>query len=194
MSRPNVEMPWRTFGYLLLLFLAALLAGYLFATGNPMRPRRALENWPGGWGGLSNSSFRNFIRIFTNNSLVALFMFLSGLFFGLGPWVIMAFNGFMVGLVVEAVQKSGRLSTHQIILGLLPHGGVIEIPAIALAGGVSGIVWYRELIRGGEGETGGERFKRGGAKEGAKILAVSVLLLLIAAAIEAYVTPRVAGL
>ncbi|ASI98521.1 stage II sporulation protein M [Thermococcus celer] len=189
MSRPNVEMPWRTFGYLLLLFLAALLAGYLFATGNPDAATEGVRKLAGRMGPLSNSSFRNFIRIFTNNSLVALFMFLSGLFFGLGPWVIMAFNGFMVGLVVEAVQKSGRLSTHQIILGLLPHG-VIEIPAIALAG-VSGIVWYRELIRG-EGETG-ERFKRG-AKEGAKILAVSVLLLLIAAAIEAYVTPRVAGL
>ena len=189
MPRLNVEVPRKTFGYLLLVFLAASFVGYIFAAGNPGAALDAVKKLAEQIGPLSDSSFENFLKIFTNNSMVALFMLLSGLFFGLGPWLIMAFNGFMVGLVVRAVQESGELSFPQIILGLVPHG-IIEIPAIALAG-VSGIVWYREIIKG-EGETG-ERFKRGAVKA-LKLFALSVLLLLVAAVVEAYVTPRVAGI
>nr|WP_232461010.1 stage II sporulation protein M [Thermococcus radiotolerans] len=184
----GLEVPKRTLGYLLIVFLAASFLGYAFAIGNPDAAMEAVKRLAEQIGPISDSSFENFVKIFTNNSMVALFMLLSGLFFGLGPWLIMAFNGFVVGLVVRAVQESGELSFPQIILGLIPHG-IIEIPAIALAG-VSGIVWYREIVRG-EGETG-ERFRRG-AEKALKLFAVSVLLLLVAAFIEAYVTPRVAG-
>jgi len=184
----GLEIPKRTLGYLLIVFLAASFLGYAFAIGNPDAAMEAVKRLAEQIGPISDSSFENFVKIFTNNSMVALFMLLSGLFFGLGPWLIMAFNGFVVGLVVRAVQESGELSFPQIILGLIPHG-IIEIPAIALAG-VSGIVWYREIVRG-EGETG-ERFRQG-AEKALKLFAVSVLLLLMAALIEAYITPRVAG-
>ncbi|WP_240921888.1 stage II sporulation protein M [Thermococcus sp. ES12] len=188
MLKVDVEVPGKTFGYLIMVFLAASFIGYAFAVGNPSAAMEALKRLAEQIGPISDSSFENFVKIFTNNSMVALFMLLSGLFFGIGPWLIMAFNGFMVGLVVRAVQENGELSFSQIILGLIPHG-VIEIPAIALAG-VSGIVWYREIVRG-EGETG-ERFRKG-AEKALKLFVVSVLLLLVAAFIEAYITPRVAG-
>ncbi|NJE03257.1 stage II sporulation protein M [Thermococcus sp. MV11] len=185
----GVEVPKKTFGYLLLVFLLASFAGYGIGTASPGTAVDAVKRIIEQIGPISDSSFENFVKIFTNNATVALMTFLSGLFFGLGPWFIMAFNGLMVGLVVLAVHRMSEVPMGQIILGLIPHG-VIEIPAIALAG-VAGIVWYREII-GGEG-SGEERFKRGAVK-GLKLFVLSVLLLLVAAFIEAYVTPKVAGL
>ncbi|ASJ09026.1 hypothetical protein A3L11_07205 [Thermococcus siculi] len=183
------EIPRRTFGLLLLVFLGFSFVGYVIGMASPDTALRAVEKLIEQIGPISDSSFENFVKIFTNNSMVALMMFVSGLFFGLGPWFIMAFNGLMVGLVVLAVHRMGDVPIGQIILGLIPHG-VIEIPAIAIAG-VAGIVWYRELVRG-EGEAA-ERFKRG-AVNGLKLYLLSVVLLLVAALIEAYVTPKVAGL
>lgn len=183
------RIPRRTFGLLLLVFLAFSFVGYAAGAANPEAAMDAVKKVVSQIGPVSDSSFQNFIKIFTNNSLVALFMFISGLFFGLGPWFIMAFNGLVVGLVVLAVHRTAGMPMSQIVLGLVPHG-VIEIPAIAIAG-VAGIVWYRELVKG-EGE-GAERFKRGAAN-GLKLFLLSVALLFVAALIEAYVTPKVAGL
>jgi stage II sporulation protein M len=183
------EIPRKTFGLLLLVFLAFSFVGYALGTASPDTALEAVKKLIAQIGPLSDSSFQNFLKIFANNSMVALLMFLSGLFFGLGPWFIMAFNGLIVGLVVLAVHRMGDMPLGQIILGLVPHG-IIEIPAIAIAG-VAGIVWYRELIKG-DGDAA-ERFKRGAVK-GLKLYLLSVVLLLVAALIEAYVTPRVAGL
>ncbi|NJE06199.1 stage II sporulation protein M [Thermococcus sp. M36] len=183
------QVPKRTFGLLLLVFLAFSLVGYAVGAASPNTALEAVEKLIGQIGPISDSSFENFVKIFANNSMVALFMFLSGLFFGLGPWFIMAFNGLMVGLVVLAVHRMGGMPIAQIVLGLVPHG-VVEIPAIAMAG-VAGIVWYRELVKG-EGEPA-ERFKRGVIK-GLKLFLLSVALLFVAALIEAYITPKVAGL
>ncbi len=182
-------LPISTFSRLLAVFIGAALIGYVFAVRSPEAAFEAVRRIAEQIGPISDSNFRNFLMIFTNNSMVALLMVLSGLFFGLGPWFIMAFNGFIVGLVVRAVQIKGELSPGQIILGILPHG-IIEIPALAIAG-TAGIVWYRELVAG-EGETA-ERFKRGG-KRALKLFAASVLFLLFAAFVEAYITPNVAGI
>ncbi|CAD5244031.1 stage II sporulation protein M [Thermococcus camini] len=185
----DVKVPKRTMGHLLLVFILSALGGYWAGAASPDTALEAVRRIIEQIGPISDSSFHNFVKIFTNNSMVALLTFISGLFFGLGPWLIMAFNGFVVGLVVLAVHRMGGMPMGQILLGLVPHG-VVEIPAIALAG-VAGIVWYREIISG-EGE-GGERFRRGAVK-GLKLFALSVLFLFVAALIEAYVTPRVAGL
>ncbi|NJE42287.1 stage II sporulation protein M [Thermococcus sp. GR6] len=181
--------PARTFLLLLLVFITASFLGYAFALGNPNVAIDAVKKIAEEIGPISDSSFKNFVLIFTNNFMVALFMMLSGLLFGLGPWFIMAFNGFIVGLVVRAVQLTGELSTEQIVLGIIPHG-VIEIPALAVAG-VAGIIWYREIVHGDE--EAGERFRRGTVKA-LKLLALSILLLLVAAFIEAYITPSIAGI
>jgi len=185
----DVKVPGRTLGHLIMAFLLSALGGYWLGAASPDTALDAVQTIIEQLGPISDSSFHNFVKIFTNNSMVAFLTFLSGLLFGLGPWFIMAFNGFVVGLVVFAVHRMSGMSMGQIILGLVPHG-IVEIPAIALAG-VAGIVWYREIISGeGRGE---ERFKTGAVK-GLKLFILSVLLLFVAALIEAYVTPRVAGL
>ena len=183
------RIPWRSFWLLLAVFVMFSFVGYAAGSHSPEEALQAVKRLIEHIGSPSDSSFRNFLKIFTNNSMVALLMFLSGLFFGLGPWFIMAFNGLMVGLVVFVVHRTGELPMSRIILALVPHG-VIEIPAIAVAG-VAGITWYTELMKG-EGNAG-ERFKRG-MIGGFKLYLLSVALLLVAALIEAYVTPKVAGL
>ena len=183
------RIPWRSFWLLLAVFVVFSFVGYAAGSYSPEEALETVKHIIEHIGPPSDSSFHNFLRIFTNNSMVALLMFLSGLFFGLGPWFIMAFNGLMVGLVVFVVHRTGELPMSRILLALVPHG-VIEIPAIAVAG-VAGITWYTELMRG-EG-TAAERFKRG-LVEGFKLYILSVALLLVAALIEAYVTPKVAGL
>lgn len=179
----------RIFIMLLSVFLGLAFIGYVFAVGNPDAAVNITQKIGEEIGPVSDSDFKNFVMIFTNNSMVAAFMVLSGLLFGLGPWFIMAFNGFIVGVVVRAVQLTGNISATQILLGLIPHG-IVEIPALAIAG-TAGIMWYQEIVHG-EGEIGG-RFKIG-ALRALKLFGISVLLLIVAAFIEAYVTPSIAGI
>jgi len=181
----------RTIVNLLVAFLVTALIGYLFALKNPEMTAGVVNEIAREMvrkvGPVSNYGFEMFLKIFLNNSRVALLMFISGLFFGLGPWFLMATNGFAVGLVVGFSHYGKGLPLVRLLLALLPHG-IIEIPAIALAG-ASGILWYREAVKG----KAGKRFIRG-TERAITLLGLSILLLLVAAAVEAYVTPRVAGL
>ena len=180
---------WRFVVGLLLIFLAASFFGYAYSLHNPENTLRIVRKLAEHMGSPPSSDVRTFLKIFTNNSMVALLSTVSGLLFGLGPWLIMAFNGFIAGLVVGFVTETGKYSFTQTLLGLMPHG-VIEIPALAIAG-AAGVIWYREIVSG-EG-SGAERFKRG-MRKALTMLALSVLLLLIAALIETYVTPKVSGI
>ncbi len=180
---------WRFVLGLLLIFLAASFFGYAYSLHNPENTLRIVRKLAEHIGSPPSSDVHTFLKIFANNSMVALLSTVSGLLFGLGPWLIMAFNGFIAGLVVGFVTETGRYSFTQTLLGLVPHG-VIEIPALAMAG-AAGIIWYREIVSG-EG-SGAERFKRG-MRKALTMLVLSVLLLLIAALIETYVTPKVSGI
>lgn len=173
----------------LVTFLGFSLVGYLFSVLSPEGASKLVSAFASRLGELPDSKSRMFLLIFLNNSTVAALSVISGLMFGLGPWVIMAFNGFFVGVVVGFVTDAGKYSIQKALLALIPHG-IVEIPAIALAC-VGGILWYREIIAG-EG-SGQEKFKKG-AKKALRLLALSILLLLVAAFIEAYITPSVAGL
>ena len=180
---------WRFVAGLLLIFLAASFFGYAYSLHNPENTLQIVKKLAEHIGSPPSSDFHTFLKIFTNNTMVAVLSMISGLLFGIGPWLIMAFNGFIAGVVVGFVTETGKYSFTQTLLGLLPHG-VIEIPALAIAG-AAGIIWYREIVKG-DGN-GAERFKRG-MKKALMMLALSVLLLFIAALIETYVTPKVSGI
>lgn len=188
----NVEdrgLFWKVVGGLVLFFLGSSFLGYFYALQNPEEASEIVRRLAEAIGTPPTSDFHTFLRIFLNNTMVALLSVFSGLLFGIGPWVIMAFNGFIAGIVVGFVTWTGRYSMLQTLLALLPHG-VIEIPALAIAG-AAGVVWYREIV-GGEGKAG-ERFKRG-MKRAAMLFFLSVLLLFVAALVETYVTPKVSGI
>ncbi|WP_456423832.1 stage II sporulation protein M [Thermococcus sp.] len=177
----------RTFSLLLGTFFLGIFLGVLYVKLQPERAGEYVMKLAREIGGLSNDPFRNFLRIFTHNSGVALLVLVSGLFFGLGPWLMMLFNGIVVGIVAGFLATNG-VPVEKIILGLVPHG-IVEIPAFVLAG-TAGILWYGS-IRNAESPAVG--FKEG-LKRAMKLYGLTLGMLLVSAFIEAYVTPKVAGL
>ncbi len=139
-------------------------------------------------GSLSKSPFKNFITIFVHNSWVALLTLISGLFFGIGPAILVMTNGFVVGLVVGVLWENG-MPPRTLVLGLTPHG-IFEIPAFILAG-VAGVCWYKKIV---EDKDRGRGFKEGASFALRMYGGVVLAMLLVAAFIEAYITPNVASL
>ena len=177
----------RTFSLLMVAFFAGVFFGVLYAYLQPERAGEYVAKLAQEIGGISSDPFQNFVRIFFHNAGVALLVLVSGLFFGLGPWIMILFNGLVVG-IVSGVLASHGMPVEKIVLGLVPHG-IVEIPAFVLAG-TAGILWYRSIRDAEEPARG---FKEG-MKRALRLYAVTVGMLLIAAFIEAYVTPKVAGL
>ncbi|EEB74618.1 stage II sporulation protein M [Thermococcus sp. AM4] len=127
--------------------------------------------------------FGAFLSIYVNNLTVATSAYALGIFFGIVPWIIVLINGFILGLVLAVVVSMGLISPVTAMLAVLPHG-ILEIPAILLAA-AAGILVYRGTL------------KREGLDvvyDSLKLYALSAVLLLVAAFIEAFITPRVAGL
>jgi len=77
----------------------------------------------------------------------------------------------------------------QLLLAIIPHG-ILEIPAFAVAG-LGGVEWYFEIVRGRG--TLRERFLNGFIKS-MRMLVLALIMLLLAALVEAYITPTVASL
>ncbi|WP_297506648.1 stage II sporulation protein M [Thermococcus sp.] len=178
---------WRYLLYLSFVFLLGLLAGIAYAYSNPQNAGAFVGRLAREIGPLSPDPFKNFLRIFVHNSMVALMVLLSGLFFGIGPWLMVGFNGVVVGIVSGFLSIEG-FPAEKLFLGLVPHG-IFEIPGFLLAG-AAGLEWYRRIR---EAEEASEGFKKG-VKIALKLYLLTLLLLLIAAFVEAYVTPKVAGL
>ena len=185
----KMRTPKQIFFVLAFLFLISAFAGLFVAFAAPGGALRIVHKIASEFAIPSPEPFENFQRIFLNNIVVASLITASGIFFGIGPVFFISLNGFIVGIVAGVAYSTGKAPADRILLALLPHG-VVEIPAIITAG-VGGILWYKEIVAG-EGRAG-ERFKNGAVKA-LKLLALSVLLLLIAAVIEAYITPEVAGI
>jgi len=177
----------RTFFLLLLTFFFGIILGVAYSYLRPESAGEFVMRLAKEIGGLSESPFENFVRIFAHNAGVSLLVLVSGLFFGLGPWLMILFNGVVVGVVAGFFVKSG-FPAEKIVLALVPHG-VFEIPAFVLAG-TAGIVWYRSIR---DAEEPAKGFKEG-MKKALKLYTLTAGMLLIAAFVEAYVTPKVAGL
>lgn len=85
------------------------------------------------------------LAIFKNNFRVATITLVGGLLLGLGPFVIVVFDGFIIGY---AVARALSISGGNIILisaAVLPHG-ILEIPAFLLAAALGlrlGTNWLR---------------------------------------------------
>lgn len=176
----------RTFVFMTGLFFLFTFIGVAVAYANPPFAENFLKMVIKGLMekiGPDSAGFSLFIQIFLNNAEVATMAYVLGLFFGIMPVIVVAFNGLMLGVFVTYFVRSDVIGIREAILGLLPHG-IIEIPAILLAA-TSGVLLYKALLRGG-----GSRM----AMESLKMYAISLGMLLLAAFIEAFITPKIAGL
>lgn len=123
--------------------------------------------------------------IFVNNAGKALGAILLGILLGLPPLVFIIFNGFAIGAVLSALAAS--VGYGAILASLAPHG-IIEIPMLLLASAL-GLSVGRESLNRLQGRKSQVRSRLIG---GLKVYAKWVLPgLLVAAAIEAFITPLV---
>ena len=132
--------------------------------------------------------FELFILIFLNNVRVATIIAFGGIILGIVPFLVLLFNGIVVGIVISYTASRG-VPGSKILLSIIPHG-IVEIPAFIIAG-IGGINWFLEVVKG-EGELE-NRFKRG-FKIMLRFLILAISLLFIAALIEAFITPKLAGI
>lgn len=161
------------------LFLASTIAGYL---ASPLLDsaeiasnlRSTLEPL------IALSPFWLFVVIFINNAVKAAMAIALGIFFGVFPVIFLVVNGLLLGLVVHLANSPAVAAA-----AILPHG-IIEIPAIVAAAGMGiylGAGLLQQLL-GKKPQLGG-RVARVARAYGWFL----VPALLIAAAVEAFLTP-----
>ncbi len=127
------------------------------------------------------------VSLFVNNCLVALWTVLSALLFGLPTLYIQLYNGLLLGSVTTVA--AGRLGVVTTALSLAPHG-VIELPAIWVAGGIGFRVThlYWKVANGDRDRVSVPRLL---GESGLLFLGV-LAALAVAAVVEAVVTPALA--
>lgn len=123
-------------------------------------------------------------NIFVNNLQTSVILFIGGATFGLVTLLILAVNGFVIGIVIEYVRQEQGL--YVILAGIIPHG-IFEIPALVLAatfGFILGKELWKELHGTGDAICAAER-------DGRRFLVYVLPLLGIAAIIEGFITPEI---
>ena len=129
----------------------------------------------------SHSTFAG--QLMVNNIGVSIKAMALGMTWGIGTLIILFYNGVILGLVSVDYILDGQIV---FLLGwLLPHG-VIEIPAILIAG-QGGFVLGGALIGYGDRRTIGERLRAVGGDVATLIGGVSVMLVW-AGLIESFVS------
>jgi len=113
------------------VFVAATFLGYFSAKDSPEEMKivfRSLEEMLEPIAEMP--PLVQFLVVFLNNSLTAFLAIVLGVIFGIFPFLVLALNGLILGVVVYFVQMVKDWWT---ILALtLPHG-IIEVPTVILA-------------------------------------------------------------
>ena len=125
-----------------------------------------------------------FVTIAANNWLVSAGLAYGGVALGVPAVSGLLFNGVLVGALAGVFDRTAFLAL------VAPHG-VLELPVIAVAGGLGlhlGGVGWRAVRGRADAETVAGELERA-----AYVLVGIGVLLVIASAIEAFLTPRVAA-
>lgn len=178
---------WRGTLFATVLFALALAGGILIVRQDPAFGEQLLAGFRDQVAGeiLSDTPWILFLKIFLNNLVACIALFLGGATFGLVPLFVIASNGFVIGGIIETVR--GEKGVEFILAGILPHG-VIEIPMVLVSAGLGFLLaesLVRELLRG-EGDTAAEALGYGRI-----FVRYVVPFVALAAAVEAFITPQI---
>ena len=121
--------------------------------------------------------------IMTNNMSVGFTTFAFGITGGLGTLYMMAFNGLLIGVIGMACWVSGM--SLQLWSFVAPHG-VLELPAIFIAGGAGFRIAQGLLFPGGLPRR--ESLRRAGL-DAVQLVLGTIPILIVAGLIEAFVSP-----
>jgi uncharacterized membrane protein SpoIIM required for sporulation len=130
-----------------------------------------------------------FLGILTNNLKVILTNLSGSVLFGLSTFVNMLYNGFVIGLEVKGLFFIGA-DLKYILITMLPHG-IFEIPAMIISA-VAGFKIPYEVIQYLRDKKE-KPITEEDIKEFLKLAGISIILIIIAAFVEVYITPEIAS-
>ncbi len=126
--------------------------------------------------------------IFLNNSVKALGVIVFGAILGLPPVLFICGNGLIIGALTDSIAEVKGLG--YVVAGLAPHG-VIEIPMLLLATALGLTVGWESL----KWITGRKSLVKSQLSHSLKLYLTWILPgLVVAAVIEVFITPWIAGL
>ncbi len=126
--------------------------------------------------------------ILIQNLKVCFLLLLGSITFGTSTLQNLVYNGYNIGYTIAGALKFG-LSFSEILMLTLPHC-IFEIPAIIIAGTAGFKIPY-EIVRYLAGKKE-QILTKEDIKEYLTLALISIILIIIAAFVEAYVTPRIA--
>lgn len=176
-----------------LLFVVSGVAGFwmvmvypdliqMFASPNLIATVERGELWTDGLLNVTPSAVLS-VDILTNNIVVSLFAFCSGVVFGLGTFYIIGMNGLSLGAIFALTAQhnlAGRLFDF-----VVAHG-CVELSCICIAGAAGSYIG-EALVRPGA-HTRSEAFRLA-ARESVRVMVAVTLLLFVSGFIEGYVSP-----
>lgn len=180
------------------LFILSYAIGSLYAVYYPEQSAANMETILKGFSWVKElDSFWLFIYIAVNNIVKGFLAMIAGVGYGLVPSLFLASNGFIIGLTVQKI-----LETHSIVYVaaiLLPHG-IIEIPmiiisiAIGMKIGVLTFKWWTANYCQ-HNISNSSLPIRAEIKQAVTFYVTFIFpMLVIAALIEAYITPEIVRL
>ncbi|NPV49720.1 MAG: stage II sporulation protein M [Candidatus Methanofastidiosum sp.] len=171
------------------LFLLGSISGfYIFKVllnNNPQVIDTFLKEFQDMFGPLKEmTSFELFYTIFFVNTRTSFLIMMLGVFIGFFPFMSLWGNGTVLGLLYGKFIAEGGTPL-VFLMGILPHG-IIEIPAILIAAS-QGFRLGKEIISPPLGKSRSESL-RDNIRNGLKLFAIIVPMLIIAALIEVYIS------
>ena len=130
----------------------------------------------------------SFIYILLNNFEIIIVQILGGFLLGIPTFLIEAYNALFFGHLIKSCVFY-KISLDKIIFLILPHG-IFEIPAIIIAGAAGFKIPY-EIIRYLAGKKE-QILTKEDIKEYLTLALISIILIVIAAWIEANITLKIA--
>jgi uncharacterized membrane protein SpoIIM required for sporulation len=121
--------------------------------------------------------------IMTNNLTVTLTTFALGITAGIGTIYLLAYNGFLLGVVTAACWQAGMAD--KLYSFVAPHG-VLELPAIFMSGG-AGLLLAKGLLFPGNLPRKDSIAYEGG--RAVKLILGIIPMLIVAGTIEGFVSP-----
>jgi stage II sporulation protein M len=171
------------------VFAVSLMIGIIATLRDPLIGQTFLDIFRdsvmGGIAGDSRSLI--FVKIFLNNLQACLFLFLGGASLGAVTLFILSTNGLIIGSIIEIVREKQGLDF--IFAAILPHG-IFEIPSFILSGAL-GFMLAKALLD----EWNGKADAASAAAHYGRFFVKFVFpLILIAAFVEAFITPEIISL
>ncbi|MEI6294110.1 MAG: stage II sporulation protein M [Methanomicrobiales archaeon] len=125
-----------------------------------------------------------FVKLFLNNLQACLLLFLGGATFGVVSLFILSTNGLIIGSIMELVREEKGIIF--VFAAILPHG-IFEIPSFILSGAL-GFLLAKSLYDewSGSGDAAVEA-----AHHGLNFVMYVIPLVLLAAFVEAFITPEI---